>query len=210
MADVMLGGIPLAAHPNEIRWNFKMKTSETKTMGGKVIQILGTTLSDLTVAGSYGRGQKAKGDTEGWQDQLRFNAQVKKWATRAASVQKAKPLRFVYAPRGWDFNVFIKAFSPTRLANEEINPKWQLTLFPVDEGAMTIVSGIKDLYIARLMDGVGWKQTDYNGPTQEEVDATLSPFGGSVEDFYRDRFSTAFEGGVEALSGAGGTTARPQ
>lgn len=192
-----LGGLPLRTNPNEIRWNFKMKTTETRTIGGKVIQILGTTLSDLTVRGTFGPGLKEEGDTEGWQNQLRFRKQVERWAQQASVAGKAQPLRFTYAPRKWDFRVFIRSLSPISMTNEEINPEWELALFPVDDGASAIINGAKDLYIARLAEGVGWKQSDYNGPTQAEVDDTLTPFNGSAVDFLSDRFSNAFVNGPQ-------------
>jgi hypothetical protein len=197
-ANMSLGGLPLRVNPHEVRWNFKMKVADTPTMGGKVIQILGTTLSDLTVSGKFGRGLRDKGDLEGWESELRFRDQVKKWAQQAEESEKPKPLRFTY--------------SPTSHTVENINPEWQLTLFPVDDGAMRVVDGVKDLYIARLMDGVGWKQSEYNGPTQAEVDQTLDPFGGSVPDYYRDRISKVFTSGntvvgptSPAAPGTGGT-----
>lgn len=186
-----LGGVPLTANPNEIRWNFRMKTYQQDSIGGRVIQILGTTLGDITVRGSFGPGIKTKGDTEGWQAQIRFQKQVRNWATSVQAGQ-SQPLRFTYTPRNWDFRVFIKSLSPTSMSTDEINPVWEMALFPVDEDAMKVVAGVKDLYIARLADGIGWKQTAYNGPTQAEVDDKLSTTGGSAVDYLRDRFKEAF------------------
>jgi hypothetical protein len=190
-----LGGLDLNVDPNEFRWNFVMKTSETRTLAGKVIQILGTTLSDITIRGSFGRFGE-----EGWERQLVFRNQVHNWASAAES-GTSKPLRFTYQPRGWDFRVFVKAINPVIMTNEEINPRLEMILFPVDDGATKIISGIKDLYIERLSEGVGWKQTDYNGPTQKEVDDKLAPTGGSAVDYIRNKFSSEFvansPGGVQ-------------
>jgi hypothetical protein len=186
-----LGGIPLHTNPNEIRWNYSMKVSDTKCLGGKVVQILGTTLSDLTLTGYFGNGRKDKGDKEGWEQQLRFRDLVRKWADTNIAQGKAKPIRFTYAPRNWDFQVFVKSISDVHHEITEINPKWQLVLFPVDEGSRDIVRSVQDLYLKRLMTGIGWKQTAYNGPTQAEVDNTLA--GRTVEEYLQDRFQAAFE-----------------
>lgn len=200
MALATLGGIPLNTNPDEIRWNFQMKTAEHLTMGGKVIQILGTTLSDISVRGTFSP-VKSEGDTEGWEAQIRFRRQVAVWSRQAAATGRSEPLRFTYSPRRWDFKVFIRTISPVDMSEEEFNPTWELALFPVDDGAMDIVNGAKDLYIARLAEGVGWKQTDYNGPTQTEIDNMLSSSGGSVLGYLRDQITGVFNGTIPAGGG---------
>lgn len=194
MTLVTLGGAALRVHPTDIRWNFKMKTSETRTMGGKVIQILGTTFSDITVTGTYGRGRRDLGDQEAWQSQIRFRKQVKEWAEQAVQAADPTPLKFTYPTRNWSFNVFVRSLSDIEYTVDDINPSWTLVLFPVDQGSTKIIRDIKDLYIKRLMDGVGWKQTAYNGPTQQEVDDALSPYGGSAHDYLQAQYADAFTG----------------
>jgi hypothetical protein len=136
------------------------------TVGGKIVQVYGTSISDLTIVGEFGVG--------GWQQQEKFLAQIKAMANTQAlasrvSRSQREPSRFVYPPRGWDFLVYLKSFGnpegsrSIRHAPEIFNPKWQLTLFIVEDN-----SGIKrvaqDAYIARLAKGIGWKRTRYNGP----------------------------------------------
>lgn len=195
---VTIGGVPVWTNPEEIRWNFKMKTNDHKCMGGKVIQVYGTHLSDITLRGHFGSGDRAKGEREGWESQLRFRSQVEKWADQAVNAKNPKPIVFTYAPRRWRFNVFMKSISPVHMETNAINPAWELVLFPLEDGARDVIRGIKDLYIQRLMDGVGWKQTKYNGPTQSEVDDLLSPYGGSAEEFLESSRAQAF------VEGAGG------
>ena len=191
-SKVTLGGYPMRVNPNEVRWNFKMKVSDSKAVGGKVIQILGVKLSDITIKGLYTPDRKA-GDKESWEQQLRFREQVKTWARATEDVDDPKPLRFTYPPRGWDFNVFVVKVSAIRFATDESPaPGWELVLFPVGGGTRKIVEGIKDLYIQRLMDGIGWKQTAYNGPTQQEVDTTLD--GRSIRELQEEGIQNAFEG----------------
>lgn len=198
VAQMTLGGLPMRTKPTEVRWNFKMKTVETRTMGGKVIQVLGTTLGDLTVRGAFGTGNRAKGDTEGWQQQHRFRRLVESWTSVQETRGHPKSLRFTYAPRKWDFEVYIKSFAPVHMDVREINPLWELVLFPVDEGSRKIVEAVKDLYIKRLMNGVGWKQSAYNGPTQAEVDATLG--GRSVLEYLSQGFQDAYDGALSTTT----------
>lgn len=195
MPFMSLDGVRLWVNPDDIRWNFKMKVVDHKTMGGKVIQVLGTTLSDLTISGAFGRGDRAKGETEAWESEIRFRRQVEKWADRAVHTDNTDPMRFIYPPQKWDFQVFIRSVSGTDWSVENINPRWQLVLFPVDDRAQRVVKGIKDLYLKRLLEGVGWKQTEYNGPTQMEVEEELS--GRSVEEYIAGRAGEAFDQGTQ-------------
>jgi len=195
MPYMFLDGVPLKVNPDDIRWNFKMKTTDSKTMGGKVIQVLGTRLDDLTIQGQFSP-DRAKGDTEAWQSQIRFRAQVEKWADRAANTENTNPLRFTYPPRNWEFKVYIKSISGIDWAIDAIAPRWTMVLFPMDDRATAIVKGIKDLYLKRLTEGVGWKQTEYNGPTQTEVDNMLSQYSGSASDYLLEQGRVPFEQGL--------------
>lgn len=197
LSKITLGGFPMRVNPNEVRWNFRMKTFDGKALGGKVIQVTGVKLDDISVRGQYAP-DRSLGDREAWQQQLRFREWVDQQTE--AVVDRTVPIRFTYPPRGWDFRVFIKKFSGVNLTNEEIGQTWEISLFPFDAGAARVVDGIKDLYIKRLMDGVGWKQSDYNGPTQGEVDDMLAPFGGSVEDWMESEIETAVYGTSSATS----------
>lgn len=197
VAHATLGGLTLRTSLDDIRWNFKMKVSDKKALGGKVIQILGTSVTDLTVTGSFGSGDRKKGDTAGWEEQERFRQQIKTWARNTEGT--LTPLRFTFPPRGWDFRVFIKAYSApgrpfaVRQAVDEVNPKWQLTLFVVDDGARKVITGIRDLYVKRLMEGVGWKQTTYNGPTDtQSIEDILGPL--SPREYLAQQAEAAYNG----------------
>lgn len=196
VSQMTLGGYRLRVNPNEVRWNFKMKTTDAKALGGKVIQILGVSLSDITVRGVFAP-DRAKGDKEAWEQQLRFRDYIDGLTEDAYQAKDgvAKPIQFTYPPRGWDFRVFVKTYSLTTIAVDEIAPTWEISLFPFDDGARRVVKGIKDLYIQRLMEGVGWKQTGYNGPmTQGEVDTMLG--GQSPRDWTAAEMAAAYAEGV--------------
>jgi hypothetical protein len=192
-----LGGVPFRIDPDSVSWSFKMKVADRPTVGGKVVQVLGTSLGDMTVTGRFGNGDRALGDVEGWQEQARFLAQVKAWVQEALDSSGARTLRFVYPPRRWDFRVLIKAYNApdggpaVRHDQADFNPGWQLVLFIVEDVAGRVVSGIQDLYIQRLMAGIGWRQSAYNGPTQEQVDATLEPYGGDLSAYLAEQFNQA-------------------
>lgn len=196
MALATLGGIPMRIDPNSIGWSFQMKIAEHSTVGGKVIQVFGTDLGDMTISGVLGFGDRSKGDTAGWEDMERFRARVQGWADNATRQLHPAPVRFLYPSKKWDFNVYVKAFGgvgggPIEHSNVNYNPAFTLTLFVAEDATGVVVKGIQDRYISRLMSGIGWKQTKYNGPTQQQVDQTLAPYHGSVADYIHQQFLDA-------------------
>lgn len=193
-----LGGKPFLIDPSQVQWDFAVKAAEKMTVGGKVVQVFGTKLGDMVVSGSFGFGDRAAGDEAGWEYQSRYLGQVQRWA--AQSVNNGAPLRFTFTPRGWDFHVYIKAYSGRQgpavgLTPTEFNPAWTLTFFIVEDNTGVIVKATRDIYISRLLNGVGWKQTKYNGPKQEEVDALLSPYGGDIGGYIAAQAGDAASGG---------------
>ncbi len=197
MGVASLGGTPFRIDPRSVAWQFQMKVAHQKTVGGDVVQVYGTQLGDMTVSGVFGYGDVARGDVAGWQEQERFRRQVESWVDSSVRTSGGQPIRFLYPPRRWDFQVLVRSYTgPDGPAvshdNATFNPVWTLVLFVVQDSTRRVVSGIRDLYIQRLMDGVGWKQSAYNGPmTQVEVDRTLAPFGGDLRGYLAEQFNQA-------------------
>lgn len=212
MALASLGGLPLRCDPDSVEWDYGMKITEIDTVGGKVVQIIGASLGDMTVSGVFGYGDTHAGDTAGWQYQLRFRDQVERWA-EVGNTGHAVPLRFFYPSRNWDFKVFIKSYTQpggqaaVTIDDHIINPAWSLTLFIVEDATGIVTKGITDLYIKRMIDGIGWHQTDYNGPTADAVTATLG--GKSIPDYLAAQIAAAASGAPPAppppASGTGGS-----
>ena len=186
MGLATLGGIPMHVDPDSVSWTFDMKIVEHKTMGGKVIQVFGTEMGDMTVSGKFGNADRRKGEDAAWEAQERMFAQVKAWSKGDAATFKPVPLRFLYPSKKWDFKVFIKAFAADsgyfEYNNTNTNPGWRMTLFVVHDATGVVVKGIADIYLSRLMNGVGWHQTKYNGPNEDDVTKLLK--GAGVDDIY--------------------------
>lgn len=177
-----LGGRRFRLDPTSISFSFSIKTSVTETVGGKVVQVFGTSISDLVVAGSFGVG--------GWREQADFLEQTKRWADTQISNPGATPMRFAYPPRGWDFLVYLKDFTQTgsgdsvEASNLVPSPGWTLTLYVVeDNGGLRSVKDTATLaYIERLSQGIGWQQTKFNGPGgPDEVAALIQANGGTFQ-----------------------------
>lgn len=190
MGVATLGSHRFRLDPESVSWDFTIHAVDIPAIGGKIVQVLGTQLGDMTVVGSFGVG--------GWQEQNEFLETMKTIGTRQVNLQRVSnsiepPIRFKYPPKGWDFGVYLTGYSSmegrgsVQLDNTIVNPKWQLTLFIV-EGAGTIKKVAQDVYLARLSKGLGWKQTEYNGPlNMGQVEAALG--GRNVAEYFASQMT---------------------
>lgn len=211
----------ILASPDDISWDFKMKTVEIDTLGGKVIQVYGVDTSDLVVTGKFSQRQ----GSAPWQERDRMQAQVESWMTSQVVQRSPRPLSFSYPERKWSFKVFVKGFGPASggafsHTNDQFSLDWKLTLFVVDDLTGRVVRGIKDEYLDRLMNGVGWKMSSYNGPTADQIESALAPFDGSLRAYMEqgltkmvggtgeeDSAGSLSDQGLAALGGGGGAFA---
>lgn len=192
-----LGGRPFRIDPSSVNWNFTVKTNAVETVGGRVVQVYGVDLGDMTVVGSFGVG--------GWREQKAFldriialaDVQV---ANNRIQNSKANPIHFSYPSRKWDFQVYLLGYedpsagASVRWDVETINPQWQLKLFIAEDNS-GIVKVAKDAFISRFSEGLGWQQNQYNGPAEvlTDVAAAEAAFTKPLVDA-----ATAFGGGTPA------------
>ena len=194
MGVATLAGRAFRLDPESVEWEYRIKYVDTPTVGGKVVQILGANFGDMTLVGSFGLG--------GWEEQATFLTTMKEMADKQVKDagtmnSSAEPFRFAYPTKGWDFLVYLKAFSnpdgPTSVSitADMVNPKWQLTLFIVEDNAGLRKAGAgADAFIGRLAAGLGWKKTKYNGPLDmSEVETLLA--GRGLQGYLQDEFGYA-------------------
>jgi hypothetical protein len=198
MANASLAGRVFRINPNSISWEYTSKIAEKPTIGGMVVQAIGAELGDLTVAGEFGVG--------GWEEQNSFMEFISNRAEEQAMFTTNKPFRFTYPSKGWDFLVYIKAytqpgsFSGVVYSNDIINPSWKLTLFIVEDASPIKVGTDSAIlqYLRRLSQGMGWEQTKYNGPmTPAEIPVEAKEyFGQYITDKGLDKFPQRSGGGT--------------
>lgn len=163
-----IGGIPFTINPTSVSWDYSVKSSSDKTIGGKVIQIYGVTMGDLVVTGQFGNdGVARQRDFYNRLSEL-VDKQVPSW-----SKPVARTALFEWPEKGWSFNVYIKAFtqtgSPVSIQEDVAthNPRFTLTLFVEDQNT-SVMAAVKDTaashYLSRLTAGLGWKVSQWNGP----------------------------------------------
>lgn len=188
MGVCSLAGVPFRLDPESVTWSFTAKVSETKTVGGKVVQVYGASLDDMNVSGWFGSG--------GYKDQKTFLDRMKKIATDQESRPgdtSSGPVKFLYPGKGWDFLVYLKAYSQpggsrsVTLRNEVLhNLKWMLTLHIAEENIGLKAAG-QDLFIKRLSEGLGWN------PLFHGSDAGLAEVlaGRSLSQFAQETLANA-------------------
>lgn len=181
--------VVLRLNPSAISWNFQINTNVTETVGGRVVQVLGATLSDLTVRGSFGE-RRGTDHTTGKEYAEAFLAKMKEmaaWQARDASVHRAmhEPAVFNFPPKGWRFQVYLKDLSDPDGGGAithrvgKFAYDYQLTLKVHADLSDTsrilgksngVIAQAKDKavasYINRIADGIGWHISEYNGGGQ--------------------------------------------
>lgn len=173
--------------PDQVDWNWRVDVAVTPTVGGRVVQVLGATLSDLTIQGSFGQ---VYGDGLQGQSWLQAEAffkriqQIMEYQSRD-STRPGKmhpPAVFSYAPRNWKFACYVKSLEDPEGGGSithsvgKFSHHYVLTLFIVEELSDALVQagsshGVYnklraeaiDSYLARISDGIGWHFSQYNG-----------------------------------------------
>lgn len=184
-------GIHWRIDPSSINWGFSVNSTVIPTVGGRVVQVTGATLSDMTISGYFGEDHsKANGSLEypgrSWRLAMDFANQIRtmmNFQSKDATTQaKMHPTAvFTFAPLGIKFNVYLKSFSDPdggaiTLKADKFSHRYQLVLFIVQDGSDALVkagaaNGVLNKakaaainqYVARISNGIGWQPSKYNG-----------------------------------------------
>lgn len=157
--------IKFRVDPNSVDYNIRVHTSTTDTVGGRVIQVLGSSISDVVVQGSIGESHSMGTGTNGehagvsWKMAVDFFAYVQSMqmlqsagantpgSARSSNSFFLKPATFVYSPKGLRFQCYVKSIiDPDGDGTAGVvhkvaraNYRYVLSLFPVQEGSMGLV-----------------------------------------------------------------------
>lgn len=129
-------------NPNEIWWDYELVTHVEQTYGGRVVQILGTRLGDLTVKVECGKG--------GWDYMMSTVAYLRNVLSDQRSGNTAT---FEYTTRNWKMNVYSLSLP---FEDEVTATVREMTLqFKIQEDVSGIASQASlDKTLASLVDGV--------------------------------------------------------
>lgn len=216
-----LGGVAFRINPQDIAWNYRINSVVKDTVGGRVVQVLGATLTNITIQGEYGedhsRGASSgEGPGRSWRlaeafiKTMRDLMERQSLDSRKSGSRMQEPLRFLYPAKGWDFSVYLLSVADPdggsiQHRTGKFSYSYALTLFIVADNQgdlQSLASGEVGVlaqnrqravedYIARVSEGVGWKRTDFNDPFLNNPVA----FNGAYDNA-RQRIGTAFGGGA--------------
>lgn len=192
--NASLNGHPFRLNPMSISLDYTVKTSQTPTINGMVVQIFGVEMGDLVVTGSFGKG--------GWQEQVKFldrmlalgNAQASPLGVHNAS----PPFRFLYPQRNYDFLVYLKEYSSASglavdYQNENFAPDWKLTFFIDNDNTNGKLSKVaSNAYIDRLNAGFGYAPNKYMGQisaSDVETFLTAQGFSNNIQGYINAAFA---------------------
>lgn len=166
-----LGHLTFRLDPDQITYPYQIDYSVIDTLGGQVVQVLGSTIGDITISGSFGQDHQHK--KESWELAESFHASIKQMIDAQSLLkqgQSHKPVRFTYQDglHDWDFNVLIKSIQDAdggAVAHRtgKFSYHYTLTLFLVDDSSLALKKITTDKFIARISNGMGWKASSFNG-----------------------------------------------
>lgn len=197
-----IDGVQFAVDPTSVSWGYRTKVSVQETIGGKVIQILGVDMTDLVVQGTFGKHGVERQKV--FLEHLRSIAE--RQVTRHDNNEGAGPVLFNWPETGWSFWVYLKGVlqagtSMTRQRTvEDHAPRYQIT-FSVYQDNGDIVAAAETSaqiqFITGLTQGLGWQQTEWNGPGGvEDLEETLA--GETIYDFLFNNYGHPIPPSVSA------------
>lgn len=158
-------------NPNSIWWTYKLNTVEEQTYGGRVVQILSTSIEDLVIKVDCGRG--------GWP----YLTQVVNFLKQMMIDQRQRggiTGEFSYTTRNWRMKVFaltVPFQDQVAATTRELELR-----FKVAEDVSGVMSQIAlSSEINRIQDGMGFRKSRFNDPnlagqsdpTAEQAPGTL-------------------------------------
>jgi hypothetical protein len=137
-------------NPNEITWTYSLITHTDQTYGGRVVQILGTKIDDLTVKVDCGNG--------GWEYLMRVVTYIR---DLMVSQRNGQPATFEYTTRNWKLNVYAASIP---FADQVSATTRELTLnFKVQQDVTgTMSTNTISSALMALTAGIGFSRSQYN------------------------------------------------
>lgn len=219
MALANLGGLTFRINPSQVSWNYSVDAAVIPTVGGRVVQVYGVTLGDMTIQGLFGQERNGQ-RRDSWQLAEQFQKNIALLVQKQSAIPTAAqlsgadatpmhpPMRFVYIDEkhNWDFTVYIKSLRDVASSTAVVEHKtgkfsygYTLTLFIQQDNTGKLAAVAKNEFIDRLSNGMGWKRTPYNGAMStvelENYLKTNSP-DGTIHGLVLQQFTQAGQGQI--------------
>lgn len=198
MGVAQLGNYTFRIDPSQVFFAYEVDTQVVNTVGGRVVQVYGVTLGDITVQGLFGQ-EHIPGGRDSWEMAEEFQQavalMVQQQSQAPTNLQMQgrdptpmhQPFRFFYnndtpdtraaglPVHNWDLMVYIKDLQDVNAggftvehATGKYSYGYTLTLFIVQDNSAQLREVAMNNFISRLSDGIGWKRSLYNGPMDKE------------------------------------------
>lgn len=155
-----VGTLRFRSNPKEFNWSYTLNKRVDQTYGGRVIQLLGTSIDDFTFKADCGSLKTVGGIPGGWP----YANQVARFMRRVMIEQRdGIPATFEYTTRGWRFNAFV-ASVPFADAVEEVLREFEVGLKVQEDVSRVMSQNTLQAEMARLQNGIGFRRNKYNDP----------------------------------------------
>ena len=209
------GGFTFPFDPDAFTWRYSQKTTSQDTLGGRVVQLLGISITGLTL-------QTHLRSREEFHRFIRFVRDLIAWQTD--DLEEKRTARLFYSKRNWSFSVYVQSLN--------ISDSLENVTFPVsltfavaeDEDLTPVLSELKTEALTKIQDGVGYvaenyssPETDYNKEHTDEAlhyeydesanngasggSATATGSAASIIEFARNAIGTPYVWGGESSAG---------
>lgn len=109
--------LSLPVSPQSVSFGYNLNTVTTDTVAGKVVQILSTSITDLTVNSKIGSSDKNESNIDKYLTLVRFCRDMMVYHS-----QEKKPGRFTFPSLGYDLMVYLRNQSFTESFNQVSYP----------------------------------------------------------------------------------------
>lgn len=224
--EASLGDLSFRLAPSQVNIEYTVHTNVTNTVGGRVVQVFGASVGDLTIHGLFGQDRVAEKTSAVLAEE--FAQSIGRMVQQQSKLPSAEQLRgedpttmhptfrFQYdddTPQRraqglpvhkWDFQVYIKSLRDAFDAQHTISHTtgkfshgYTLTLFVVEDNTGQLIKAAEDGFIEKMSNAIGWKRTPYNGfMDKEELKNYVGGAGGDIHKMVLDAYNKASSGEI--------------
>jgi hypothetical protein len=150
-------------NPNSIMWSYKLNTIVENTYGGRVVQVLSTSMQDLKVIIECGIG--------GWDYAMKVAEFMR---NMLVDQRNGEPGIFEYTTRHWQLKVFAVSI-PFQDRVTETTREIALTFKIQEDISGVVTKQTVSAELAKLKDGIGFSHNQFNTGSGALTDAADAP-----------------------------------
>jgi hypothetical protein len=158
-----VGTFRFRSNPKQFNWSYTLNKRIDQTYGGRVVQLLSTSIDDFSFTADCGAGRWAE-----------MNRVAKFMRDVMVSQRNGRPATFEYTTRGWKFNAFVVSV-PFADAVEEVLREFEISMKVQEDLSGLISSNTLAAELRRLQDGLAFRRSKYNDPRFQNGQAVNDP-----------------------------------